>query len=106
VNEAEKRKEEGMATAAGTLSASIHLPEIRALAHEIGRAYGVCSINDVRAYCDGRGIDYEILGNSAGSIFKDGSWEPIKYVKARHPKGQAHIVMLWKYRGGEGTSER
>lgn len=70
----------------------------RALAKYIAvnRADRMCSIEDIRKYCDDNKIKFE-SGNWIGSVFKTNEWTPTdQRVQAIHRGGHCREVRVWK----------
>lgn len=88
------RKEEGMAKAASAKPAL--LSAAQDCARRIARMRGTVTADDVAEMLDGMGIDYAMLGNAAGSVFR-GSFEFTgQVVQSRRPTTHGRAIKVWR----------
>jgi hypothetical protein len=93
----EKRKEEGLALAASTLSRKQLLEMARLCAIRVVNRFGEVTYDDVFYEMIRQGLDPIALGNAAGSIFRGkefiftGRWE-----KSRRVSNHARVNRVWR----------
>ena len=90
-----RRKTEGMERAAAAHAELLF--KAQRIAIRIGqRSEGnLCNANLVRAAMYRLDLNYEELGNAAGSLFKFACWEPAGIVQSLHVKGHGRIIRVW-----------
>lgn len=94
LEEAERRKELGMAAAASTSEEWLTQARRWAAAHSA--RHGAVSAADVRFKCEEHNF-WPPSENAWGSLFKAPGWEHVGYTKAKHKSGHARTIMTWKY---------
>ena len=96
LDEAERRKELGMSMAARTSEDWLYWARRNAV--RLSCRNGSVSAADIRYLCEEHNY-WPPSENAWGSLFRAPGWNHVGYTKARHVKGHARDVKVWKYVG-------
>jgi hypothetical protein len=58
-----------------------------------------CTADDVQRVLIKQGIKPKQFGNAAGSLFKNGKWEFIRWIKSQRVSNHSRLIAVWKFRG-------
>lgn len=96
--EADRRKIEGKAIAAGARSEVLELARLMALT--LARRNGTVNADDVAGMMAANGFNYADLGNSAGSVFDSGFEWTGQVVRSARPSTHGRVVRVWRLKCG------
>jgi len=92
--EADRRKQVGMSLAAESRAYALAIAQ--QIARAIAESQGTVTSDDVAQQMDAEGISYELLGNAAGSVFRNGfAWTGRVFASAR-PSSHGRIIREWR----------
>lgn len=95
LSEGERLKASGMKRAIGSHDRQTALQQARRIAEKFAkqRMAKWATIDDVLQY---KPDLRELLGNAAGSVFKDGRWRFLRYVKSERPSNHGRVIRVWQ----------
>ena len=100
--ESERRKEEGMALA--RLDKGKTLQVAKELAETLCRNNGTVTTDDIAYEMHRYGMDYSVLGNAAGSIFKGKQWEWTgQCTRSDRVLRHRGVIRVWRLKDATGN---
>lgn len=95
--ESQRQRDMGMSRAASVIERKEILLYARRVARRICLEWGSVTSDDVAQAMQNDGIDYAVLGNAAGSVFRDDAFTPTGEVRqSTRITSHARIMRVWK----------